>query len=173
MPNDSITVKSDGVLEKFINNAQTAGDWLPGVIEAGLTDLGVVIEGKMRENVAQHRYTGALEDSITSEYRPMQVEIGPTAKRGNGVDAGVILELGTKPIPNLPWSPIKAWADFRGIPAGPVWQSIRDNGVKPHPFLNRTLVASEGAITNAAQAIADKAAERMVDVSGATPVEYT
>ncbi len=165
-------IKSDGVLEKFTENIQTIGQWMPTIIELQMRELGQGIAVIMKREVSQHRYTGALEDSITSDYTPTQVEIGPNAKRGSGVDAGVILELGTKPIPNLPFGPIQKWADFRGIPAGPVWHSIRENGVKAHPFLNRTLVASEGAIQDAAQAIVDKAAEKIIDVSGATPVEY-
>ena len=164
MPSD-IGIRSDGVMEQFVKNANAAPKWMPRVIEHGLTYLGKQIAVKMQQEVRKHRYTGALEDSITSEYTPNRVEIGPTAKRGK-FDAGVILELGTKPIPNLPWSPIKKWADFRGIEAFPVWYSIREKGVQAHPFLKRTLVASEGLIEIAAGDIALQGANQIVQTAG-------
>lgn len=168
MSDAPISIRSDGVLERFVQHLHTADDWMPRVIESGLTYLGRQIGVIMRQQVSPHRYTGELEESITSEYSAaqMQVEIGPTAKRGGGHDAGVILEMGTRPIPNLPFEPIRKWAEFRGIEAGPVWASIRENGVKAHPFLDRTLAASEGEIENAAKTIADMAADNIVQTAG-------
>ena len=171
MPDAPFSIRSDGVLEMFVNNAQNAPAWMPRVFESGLTFLGRQIALTMKAEVASHRYTGALEDSIDSQYTPTQVEIGPNAKRGGSVDAGTVLELGTNPIPNLPWSPIKRWADFRGIEAGPVWRSIREHGVKPHPFLERTLDHSANDIEQAAQTIADMSADRIVGSGGGAQVK--
>ena len=171
MPDAPLTYRSDGVLEMVLGNANNAPEWMPRVLESGLTYLGRQIVIKMRQEVGEHRYTGALEESIDSQYTPTQVEIGPNAKRGSGVDAGLVLEMGTKPIPNLPWSPIKKWADFRGIEAGPVWHKIKTEGVTAHPFLARTLVASEGAIDEAAQTIANLGADRIIGSGGFAQVQ--
>lgn len=98
--------------------------------------LGDAISRIMRERLSQHRYTGALDSSVKYAYDPtaLKVEIGPTAKRGR-YDAGLLLERGTRPIPNLPFPPIARWAAFRGLPAGAVWWKIKTEGVDPHPWL--------------------------------------
>ena len=165
---DNITVRSDGVLEMFVNNANNAPAWMPRTLEMVMRPLGEKIVTNMRAAVEENRYTKALEDSITSEYdvEGMRLEISPKELRGGKWDAGLLLELGTRPIPNLPWAPIKAWADFRGIPAFPVWFKIREQGVSPHPFLDRTLEASMPDIDNTAQELVDAMAVRIVGSGG-------
>ena len=127
-------------LKNLQKTFKTANKWHKVFVKKNMLQLGRRVSFVMQDKVSQHRYTGKLEDSIKAKYLPsqMRLEIGPTAKRGKW-DAGLILERGTRPIPNLPFGPIKLWADFRGIPAGPVWMKIRREGVTAHPFLQRTL----------------------------------
>ena len=147
----SITITSDGVLEQVSANLENYPSWMPRVVGESMEILGKVIVYRMRDQVEPNRYTGALSESISSEYDSgvMEVTISPKAERG-AYDAGTILELGTAPIPNLPWAPIAAWADFRGLPAFPVWYKIMTQGVSAHPFLQGTLDNSEQAMTAAA-----------------------
>ncbi len=134
------TITSDGVLEAFGAKLDDVAEWFPEIVGRHMPLLGSALEDVMHTLLEPNRYTGALQDSITSEYDQVAraVSIYPQAQRGN-FDAGALLELGTGPIPNAPWGPIKEWADFRGLPAFPVWWAIREHGVKPHPFLQRTL----------------------------------
>lgn len=97
--------------------------------------LGKRIEYLVRQVIQPHRYTGELDSSVTSEVSGTRVEIGPTATAG-GYDRGLILERGTRPIFNVPFEPIRQWAEFRGLPAGAVWMKIRQEGVAPHPWLD-------------------------------------
>ena len=125
-----------------------------------LKHLGPIAVRRMREAVDPNRYTGALEKSIHADYRDggLTVEIGPTATRGKW-DAGLLLELGVPHgIARAPWSPIKAWADFRGIPAFPVWWKIRTEGVEAHPFLQRTVDSFESDVDAARSKLADDVA---------------
>lgn len=135
-----LTITSDGVLEAVRDKLDSVDEWMPGIIAPAMDALGDAVVDVMYTLVEPNRYTGALQESIKSEYDMMSQEVAiyPDATRGDW-DAGTLLELGTGPIPNAPWAPIKAWADFRGLPAFPIWWSIREHGVKPHPFLQRTL----------------------------------
>ena len=144
----SVTIKSDGKLEAVVANLESGATWMPKIIEQGMRALGKQVITRMQAAIEPNRYTGALSESITSEYdsAQMAVSIFPTAKRGN-YDGGVILELGTGPIPNAPWAPIARWAEFRGLPAFPVVYKIRTVGVSEHPFLQRTLDSAEPDMT--------------------------
>lgn len=150
-----ITIKSDGVLEKIADNIGKLPSWTPAIFRTYLPPLGNRVVKEMRDAVEENRYTGSLSDSIQSQYNDADysVTIRPTVKRG-AYDGGAILELGTKPIPNCPWMPIKKWAEFRGLPAFPIWYSIRMHGVKAHPFVRRTYDSSENMIKETAQRIA-------------------
>ena len=125
--------------------------------------LGKLIRSQMQAELAEHRVTGQLASSVRFEYDEgvQELAVGPTRKYGRW-DAGAILELGTRPIPRAPWAPIRVWSNFRGLPAFPVWHKIRTRGVAAHPFLDRTLQASEGYIEGAAQRIADAMAVTIV-----------
>jgi hypothetical protein len=146
-----------------VANLSRAPSWVPKTIDIVMPELGRKIEGIMRNIMAPRRYTGALGDSVKSEYNPAQkqVTIGPTAKRGQ-YDAGLIAELGTKPT-NVPWKPIFAWGSARGLTrpqiAGAI-KTIRSEGVKPHPFLDETVGRPEflAELTNAANQLAEKLA---------------
>ena len=159
----SVSIKSDGVLERVAQNLGRLPDWLPAIVRVHMDTLGAIVVDEMKAAVEEHRYTGALSDSITHQAADGGYEqrIYPTAMRG-AYDAGTILELGTRPIPNARWAPIRAWADFRGLPAFPVWWKIRTLGVSEHPFLERTLQASGEHITEAARRMVTTAAEQIL-----------
>jgi len=129
-----------GALELFKSNLAAAPTWMPQIISDRAHDLGPLAIRVMQEEVRANLYTGALIDSISADYENNDslVTVAPRAMRGKW-DAGLILEFGTRPIPNAPWKPIAAWADFKGIPAAPVVIKIRTQGVSAHPFLDRTL----------------------------------
>jgi len=148
----SLRFEADATLQAINANLQALPRWLPAIVRVHLDTLGTIAVDRMRETIEPHRYTGVLQDSI--EHHPEDggytQAIYPTAQRGGRWDAGALLELGTAPIPRLPWAPIKAWAEFRGVPAFPVWYKIRTQGVSPHPFLERTMTALGPQIEEAA-----------------------
>lgn len=155
------TITSDGVLEAVAAKLDAIDEWFPELLQPHMELLGRAEEDVMYTLLEPNRYTGALQESITSMYDPtaQEVAIYPTAQRGD-FDAGTLLELGSGPIANAPWAPIKAWADFRGVPAFPVWWAIREFGVKPHPFLQRTaddLRTVTAMTTTATRIVADMA----------------
>ena len=86
------------------------GDFIARNMQA----LGRRLAYLMRQSVKENRYTGALEEGIVSEFDAsgLRLEVGSTAKRGRW-DAGELLERGTGPIPNVPFSIIKAWEEFK------------------------------------------------------------
>lgn len=136
----SVVIQSDGVLEAVSDNLEAAPQWWHDVLGMTLPWLGEQVMDVMEGVLEPNRYTGELQSSLVSEYHAelMELTVHPTAERGRH-DAGVLLELGTGPIPNAPYVPIAAWAEFRGLPAFPVWWKIRSEGVDAHPFLQRTL----------------------------------
>lgn len=160
---EMIKAKSDGALEKWLSGTWAAHQWVPRAIHPHMRKLGPRLKEVMQEAVLDNRYTGTLDKSIKDDYDPAQLEltVGPTAKRGS-YDAGVILELGTRPIPNAPWAPIKKWARRRGIDnAFPIWYAIRTRGVQAHPFVERSMQGSLGEIDRTAQAIADEMSRKV------------
>ena len=166
----TITVKSDGVLEAISAKLSDAPAWLPDIYEIHMPLLGHAVEEVMVTLLEPHRYTGALQDSVTSDYDGgrKEVAIYPTAQRG-AWDGGTILELGTRPH-TPPFGPIAAWAEFRGLPAFPIWWGIVEHGTQAHPFLQRTLddYRTQTAMDGTAGRIATDAALEIVQVGGAT-----
>ena len=154
-------------LRRVKDNIGQLPRWMPAIVRTHLKTLSTVAVDTMREAVAEHHYTGSLEDSIRAEFTDAgkTLTVGPTVKRGRW-DGGLILETGTRPIPKLPWAPIKKWADFRGIPAWPVFYHIKTEGVAAHPFLDRTMKAMEPRIDEAARRMAEDAAEAVVSGRG-------
>ena len=154
-----VRIRDDGVLEQIAGYAKSAPQWIPGVISKHMRRLGPKAVARMREAVHPHRYTGALEDSIAAIYSDSdkRIEIYPSAMRGKW-DAGLILELGTRPIPRAPYRPIATWAAFRGAPMPGAWLKIRLRGVFAHPFLNRAIGALAPNIEAAAGDMAQDAA---------------
>ena len=136
-------------LAQAISNLGRAESWVPPVIHKQMPMLGKQISALMKNQLSSHDYLGTLSQSVQSDYDAgtTTVTIGPDAKRGS-YDAGMIMEMGTAPIPNLPWYPIKAWAEARGVnnPRG-VWLGIRAGGVQPHPFLEATMNRFEFSAT--------------------------
>ena len=137
-----IRILSDGVLEQIADHASDAPRWIPQEMGRHVRRLGPKAVRRMRDAVHPNRYTGALEDSIGDHYsnNNLRAEIYPSAQRGRW-DAGVILELGTRPIPRAPYWPIAAWAFVKGAPMPGAWLKIRMRGVSAHPFLDRTMDA--------------------------------
>uniref|UniRef100_A0A6M3ITB9 Uncharacterized protein n=1 Tax=viral metagenome TaxID=1070528 RepID=A0A6M3ITB9_9ZZZZ len=112
----------------------------PFFVASNMTTLGRRLAYTMRRQLEPHRVTGKLAGSVEMSYdfARTTVTVGPSRKYGRW-DAGLILQRGTRPIPNMPWKPIKRWAEFRGLPAFPVWYKIKTKGVSAHPFLDETL----------------------------------
>ena len=159
-------------LERIAENISTLPSQHDEFIRRNLGALGRRVAYIMTVVLAEHKVTGSLKDSVQSVVTPGQVEIGPTAKSGRW-DRGLLLEQGTGPIPNLPFGPIAAWAEFRGIPAGPVWMTIKREGVKPHPFIDDVLYRGDTqvAIENTARRIGmDLIAYTFQGLSGAPEI---
>ena len=169
----SLTIKSDGVLEAVSAKLAAAADWMPAIYDRHLPWVGAQIGETMEGVLERNRYRGDLQGSITAEYdsAAAEVAIGPTVRRG-AYDGGTILEEGTGPIANAPWAPIAAWAEFRGLPAFPVWWKIRTVGVDAHPFLERTLndPATQDALSEAGKRIVTDAALEVVSVEGVSSI---
>ena len=167
----NFSLQSDGTLEQLSANLARFPEWWPAIVRTHLPPLGERVADVMRETIEPHRYTGVLSDSITSKYDDGEqaVSIYPTAKRGE-YDGGLILELGTRPIPNAPWGPIKAWADFRGLPAFPVWWKIRNEGVNAYPFLQDTLDTSDDQINEAIRRMLTELADHILTGTGTVSV---
>ena len=139
------TVTAIGLKEMSDRISQVSG--IKGrFIQGNMRVLGGRIQWIMRQSLKEHRYTGALEESVEYDATDTQVEIGPTKKYKGGYDAGRILSTGTGPIPNLPFEPIKRWAEFRGLPAGPVWMKIKQEGISPHPWIERVMMRGDFAV---------------------------
>lgn len=160
-------------IAELADHMASAPLWAPQFIDANMEGLGRRVSAIMKAQVKRHRYKGDLEDSITHDYDSFRIrlEIGPRHKRGK-YDAGLLLQRGTKPIPNVPFGPIKRWAEFRGLPAGPVWWKIKTKGVSAHPFLGETLQRgdTQTAIKHTAQRIGmdlAAAAVQKIPVQGA------
>lgn len=122
-----------------------------------LDRAGREIASVMTRVLSHHDYTGELSSSVQCETTvsgaTAKVEIEPTARRRQW-HAGSILQHGATNLRNIPFTPIKRWAEFRGLPAGPVWMSIRQSGrIQGHSWL--PLVASDsqtrGAINEVRQ----------------------
>lgn len=104
-----------------------------------MVDMGPKIARMMQRAIAPHRYTGELESTIKWSYNPARRElrIGSDHRRGSKFNALALLNYRTGPIPGLPFAPIAKWAAFKGLPAGPVWMSIKNKGVAPHPIMDK------------------------------------
>lgn len=165
----AIEFKSDGVIEQVAENLARYSQWMPTLLRERMLTLGKRAEQNMKDQIEEHRYTGALSESITSEYDDgaQEVAIFGTEKRGGRWDAGLLLEMGTNPIPNLPFEPIKRWAEFRGIPAFPVWYKIRMEGVTAHPFLDPTLQRTLPDIEDAVAGIMEDMGKEIFTITGA------
>ena len=143
LPSLNITTENIAELGETLIGAHA---WAPQFVNANMEGLGRRVAFLLKLQVRRHKITGKFEESIKhfyDEYR-LRLEVGPTRKYGSrGWDAGLILQRGTRPIPNLPFAPIARWAAFRGLPAGPVWWKIKTRGVSAHPFLYETLARGD------------------------------
>lgn len=144
-------------LNRWGRHMANAATWFPRFLNANMEGLGRRVAYLMRQQIRRHKISGDLEESVKSSYDASRIrlEIGPEKKYGGKWDAGLILQRGTRPIPNMPWGPIKEWAAFRGLPAGPIWMKIKQKGLDAHPFLKETLERGDTrvAIQNTAKRI--------------------
>ena len=157
-----LVISRDANLEKIISNLGNAPTWMPKVVKTSFEILGRMVVANMQLQTLPNRYTGSLAESIRADYNSSEMEltVGPTAQRGRW-DGGLILQLGTRPIPNAPWGPIARWATFRGLPAFPIVYKIRTEGVAAHPFVHETLGRSWPAIESAAIRIVELASKEI------------
>ena len=159
-------------IARVISNMGRVNQWLPPTIDKEMRLLGGKVVPIMKSVLRPRRYTGTLEDSVNWSYdlALRQLSIGPYAKRGN-YDAGMIAQTGTRPIKNVPWKPLFAWASKRSNTpralASHARKVIALHGVKKAPFLMETMnqasfqmaledTANRLGVSIAAQAIAGK-----------------
>lgn len=135
----TITLNANEIIRATANLGK-AHQWVPATIHKQMPILGKQIKSLMQDQLKSHRYLGTLGDSVGFEYETnlFTLTIGPMAKRGR-YDAGMIAEMGTVPIDNLPWRPIKEWAEAHNRSPRATWLTIRKKGVQPHPFLMDTM----------------------------------
>lgn len=166
-----VTVEMGPEWARFQDSLGRMPEWMPAIVRTHLATLAPELEDRMREAIADNRYTGALEESINHEFQDggYELHIHPTAKRG-AYDAGTLLELGVPHPVRVPWAPIKAWAEFRGLPPFPIWYKIRTQGIDAHPFLDRTRDAGLPQIDEAARRIVAEAAEVLASGQGRSSV---
>ena len=141
-----IEINVDEVRRGF-SNLLRAKLWMPIVINRVMRKLGSDIVPIIKDEIEPHRYRGILSDSVRSTYNEtaQELTIGPNAKRGE-YDAGTILELGTKPIKNVPWHKIQAWGLARGLnlkQTRGAWLKIREKGVSAYPFIEKVTRRSD------------------------------
>lgn len=152
-------------LNRWGKHMANAATWFPRFLDANMEGLGRRVAYLMGQQIRRHKISGSLAESIKSSYdaHKIRLEIGPEKKYGGKWDAGLILQRGTRPIPNMPFGPIKEWAAFRGLPAGPIWMKIKQKGLDAHPFLKETLERGDTkvAIQNTAKRIG-------IDLAGGT-----
>lgn len=93
---------------------------------------GYLIQGDARRLCPVN--TGLLRSSITVEgnFSGLYVKIG------TNLSYAAPVEFGSRPH-TPPFAPIRDWAEKKGLPAGAIWQSIRQHGTKPHPYLKPAL----------------------------------
>ncbi|MGB3822429.1 MAG: hypothetical protein WA972_05665 [Rhodococcus qingshengii] len=96
-------------------------------------------EMRMKVNVG---VTGDVRNSIRADVTGLTGTVGPTAKHA------LPLETGSRPhwVSIREGSPLRKWADMKGIPARAVQLSIARKGTKPHPFVQPTATLMEPRI---------------------------
>ena len=138
-----IRITSQGIRE-IAASLEIAGQDVHDQVRETMEHMGPIIVNMMRRQMAPHRYKGDLESSIEWSYSSTDrtLRVGSNLMRG-AFNAMAILERGTGPNPSVPFGPIAQWAAFRGIPAGPVWMSIKQGGTMAHPVTEPTVVRPE------------------------------
>ncbi len=134
-----IRITSKGIRE-MAENLAIAGKDVHAEVRETMEHMGPIIVNMMRRQMSDHRYTGELSESIEWSYAPHDrtLRVGSNLMRKQW-NAMAILERGTGPNDAVPFTPIAAWAAFKGIPAGPVWMSIKQKGTKGYPIAEPTI----------------------------------
>ena len=138
-----IRITTKGIRE-IAENLETAGKNVHGEVRETMEHMGPIIVNMMRRQMSDHKYTGELSESIEWSYAPHDrtLRVGSNLMRKQW-NAMAILERGTGPNDAVPFTPIAAWAAFKGIPAGPVWMSIKKKGIKGYPIADPTIARPE------------------------------
>ncbi len=138
-----LKITSKGIRE-IAENLAIAGADVHGEVREIMEHMGPIIVNMMRRQMSEHSYTGALSESIEWSYAPHNrtLRVGSNLMRKQ-YSAMAILERGTGPNDAVPFTPIAAWAAFRGLPAGPVWMSIKQKGTTGYPIAEPTILRPE------------------------------
>lgn len=132
---------------RFAESPQIVGD----ILEAATKEAGTDI---FRTAVTEAPHsTGNLQRSMHMEYKPIQVEVKPSAEYAKYV------EFGTKPHYVNP-SALESWAKKKGLNPFAVARSIRMKGTNANPFMERTKDKMEGGI----QALFTRALEKITEL---------
>ena len=136
-----ILLTSKGIRE-LADSLAAAAIGTDSEIQKVFEDMGPRIADLMRRALAPHRYTGELAESVTWEYKsgPRELHVGSDLTRRN-YNALSLLEGGAKPNAAVPFTPIAKWAEFKGLPAGPIWMSIKTRGVEAHPIREPLMIS--------------------------------
>jgi len=138
-----IRITSVGIRE-IAESLQIASQDVEKEVRQTMEHMGPIIVRMMQRQMAPHRYTGELSDSIEWSYashdRTLRVGSNLMRKQYNAM---AILERGYSGRANVPFTPIAKWAAFRGLPAGPIWMSIKEKGIKGHPIAEPTILRPE------------------------------
>ncbi len=140
-----LSMKTEGFRELAASLSKTVAE-MSQTVEDTMEHMGPIIVRMMQREVAKHRYKGELEASVEYSYTSSKRElrVGSNLMRGQ-YNALALLERGTAPNSAVPFGPIQAWAETKGLPAGPIWMSIKQRGVMPHPIVEPTMKRPEFA----------------------------
>lgn len=138
-----IKITSKGIRE-IAENLEIAGKDVHQQVRDTMEHMGPIIVNMMRRQMSEHSYTGGLSESIEWSYAPHDrtLRVGSNLMRKQ-YSAMAILERGTGPNTAVPFTPIARWAAFKGIPAGPVWMSIKQKGTMGYPIVEPTILRPE------------------------------
>lgn len=108
-------------------------------------NIGAIQTQRELRIAAQVGVTGDLRKSVkyAVDEQALTAEIGPTAKHANPV------EFGSRPhwVSVAQGSPLRDWADAKGINPYAVQRSIAKKGTKPNPFVKPTYTLMEPRIS--------------------------
>jgi hypothetical protein len=137
-----IRITTKGIRE-IAESLETTSQETHKQIRGTLEHMGPIIVRMMQRQMASHNVTGELSESITWSYDAQRVlRVGSNLMRKQ-YNAMAILERGTGPNDAVPFTPIARWAAFRGLPAGPVWMSIKQKGTTGYPISEPTVLRPE------------------------------
>lgn len=133
-----IRITSKGIRE-IAESLQITSQDVNDQVRATMEHMGPILVNMMRRQMSSHNYTGDLAASIEWSYashdRTLRVGSNLMRKQWNAM---AILERGSGPNDAVPFTPIARWAATKGLPAGPVWMSIKQKGTTGYPIAEPT-----------------------------------